>query len=288
MSTEPHFLDKFVAFVDILGFKSKVEAADRKSGTSLSDILEICQKLENKKHTQAISGLGPIICPESRCHDRNLNYMVTQISDCAVISAEVSPAGIINLLSHVDQAIFGLLRVGVMVRGYVTRGQIFHEQSQFMGIGYHRALEGEQTVQAFQMSENDGATPFVEIDQTVVRYIRDETDPCVNMMFDGMTRQDSDNDVTVLYPFKRLTGIAGSSFSEPDKCRKSIRTIREWIHGYICSIRKESQKFSPEADRKSKYYVRIMDELLEDLNELEESLDSMKKPAVLMKHPKLS
>ena len=92
MTSEPQFLDKFVAFVDILGFKSKVEASDRSDGTRLSEILKMCGKLENQSHIQSIAGYGPIICPESRYTSRDLDYKVTQISDCAIISSEVSPA----------------------------------------------------------------------------------------------------------------------------------------------------------------------------------------------------
>ena len=44
------------------------------------------------------------------------------------------------------------------------------------------------------MSEEDGGTPFVEVDPEVERYIREETDACVVKMFDRMTRKDSDND----------------------------------------------------------------------------------------------
>ena len=164
MTKEPKFEDKFVAFVDILGFQSKVESAEQHGEIRLSDILEMCRKLEDQAHVQAITTYGPMICPESRYIDQNLNYQATQISDCAVFSVEISPAGIINLLQHIAQAILGLLRLGVMVRGYVTRGNIFHNDKQFIGVGYQNALMRERLVSAFRMSEDDGATPFVEID----------------------------------------------------------------------------------------------------------------------------
>ncbi len=39
------FKDKFIGFVDILGFKKMVEAAEAGIGMSLSELLEIIEKL---------------------------------------------------------------------------------------------------------------------------------------------------------------------------------------------------------------------------------------------------
>ncbi len=121
MTIEPQLSDKFVAFVDILGFESKVEALERGEGAELSDLLELCSKLSQEPLRKNVADYGPIICPESRYKFRNLDYEVTQVSDCAVISIEVSPAGIINLLQHVSACVFSFMTKGVMVRGYITR-----------------------------------------------------------------------------------------------------------------------------------------------------------------------
>ena len=286
MTSEPQFLDKFVAFVDILGFKSKVEASDRPDGTRLSEILKMCGKLENQSHIQSIAGYGPIICPESRYTSRDLDYKVTQISDCAIISSEVSPAGLINLLTHIAQSILGLLSYGVMVRGYVTRGHIFHNHTQCIGVGFQRAWTEEKSVRAFRMSEEDGGTPFVEIDPEVERYIREETDACVVKMFDRMTRKDSDNDVTVLFPFQNLTSVAGGNIAEPEKCRKDLSTIREWIRDYREKINLESPSLNPEASRKSKYYTKIIEDLLSECDEIEKFLNLGNRPAVKLMYDK--
>ena len=277
---EPKFLNKFVAFIDILGFKSKVESAERSKGTQLSDILDLCEELRNPTHVRSISRRGPVVCPESRFRNRNLDYTVTQISDCAVISSEVSPAGIINLLSHVSQSIFGLLRHGVMVRGYVTRGNIFHQENQFIGPGYQDAYKGEQSVRAFRMSEQDRATPFVEIDPEVERYIAEDTDPCVRDMFRRMTKTDSDHSVTVMFPFHHLTDIAGSHVMEPDRCRHSLNVVREWIGRYRDRIELQSPSSDTQASRKSKYYFKILDDLLSECDSIESDSALMQRPAV--------
>lgn len=190
MRPEALLQDKFVAFVDILGFQSKVNSLEECEGFGLSDLLELCSKLSQKSHVDSIAEYGPVICPESQCTSRGLSYEVTQISDCAIISVEISPAGIINLLQHVSACVFGLLTRGVMVRGYLTRGSIYHRDNQFIGTGYQHALQMEKEVSAFRMPTDSTSTPFVEIDADVVKYVREETDRCVKEIFNRLTKED--------------------------------------------------------------------------------------------------
>ena len=191
MTSEATLQDKFVAYLDLLGFKSKVNSLEGSGKSGLSQLLELCSKLSQRAHATGIAKYGPLICPESQCISRNLDYEVTQVSDCAVISVEVSPAGIANLLHHASSCVLGLLTKGAMVRGYITRGSIYHRDNQFIGTGYQRALEMENEVCAFRMPQDRASTPFVEIDANVVMYIRDETDQCVREIFKRLAKEDS-------------------------------------------------------------------------------------------------
>ena len=65
MTTEPQLQDKFIAFVDILGFHSKVEAVEMSQELTLSDLLEYCSKLSQQSYVQDISENGPMICPKA-------------------------------------------------------------------------------------------------------------------------------------------------------------------------------------------------------------------------------
>ena len=150
MNTGNAFKDKLIAFIDILGFKSKVEAAESGSETDLAGLLEQCSKLSQASHAKAIWQHGPMICPGSRHVRRTLDYAVTQMSDSALISVEVSPAGVVNLLHHVWAAVWDLMTDGSMVRGYVCRGSIHHAGDQFVGTGYQSAVEREKLVHAFR------------------------------------------------------------------------------------------------------------------------------------------
>src|SRR5437763_11125781 len=83
-------------------------------------------------------------CPEARYQERNLDFRLIQVSDCAIISAEVSPAGVINLLWHSWRAVFQLMEHGIMTRGYVKVGLIYHTDKHVIGSGYHEALAAEK------------------------------------------------------------------------------------------------------------------------------------------------
>src|SRR6267378_3569937 len=71
----------------------------------------------------------------------DLDFRLTQISDCVVVSTEISPAGVINLVNRCWGAVIRLLQNGLMCRGYITRGRIFHTETQVIGTGYQRAYQ---------------------------------------------------------------------------------------------------------------------------------------------------
>jgi hypothetical protein len=197
------FKDKFVAFIDILGFKSMIEATERGEGRPLSEIREIQAELGRAKDREFYEKYGPKICPDSPHVQRDIDFQVTQVSDCAVISTEISPAGAINIVNHCWGAAIMLLTKGVMVRGYITRGQIYHMGTEFMGTGYHEAYQREPEVTAFKQEADERGTPFIEVDPRVCAYVRDEADGCVRQMFDRCVK--SDGELTALFPFKRLS-----------------------------------------------------------------------------------
>src|SRR5690606_12247136 len=117
------FAEKIIAFVDVLGFKSLVAAAESGTGPSLIELLELLTLLGKGTERSRFEESGPTICPCAPYVRRDLDFRVTQISDCAILSAEVSPAGAINLVSHCWGAVIALLHRGIMCRGYIKIGK---------------------------------------------------------------------------------------------------------------------------------------------------------------------
>ena len=84
------YKDKFVAFIDILGFTQFVEQSAAGNGMVLDEILVLLEAFGKPHERKLFNQYGPTICPESKYIDRNLDFQLTQISDCVIVSAEVN------------------------------------------------------------------------------------------------------------------------------------------------------------------------------------------------------
>ncbi len=161
------YVEKFVAFIDILGFSDLVEQAEREGSPTLEYLLGLTEKLGTQVDRLRYAQYGPPVCPHSQYLAKDLGFQITQISDCVVVSAEVSPAGVINLLHHCFGVSIDLLVTGHLCRGYITRGKIFHSDTQFMGTAYQAAAEREKSVSIFQLDPLDrGILSFRLISQS--------------------------------------------------------------------------------------------------------------------------
>ena len=278
MNASVQFHSKFIAFVDILGFKAMVKAAEEQKALGLSVLLEYCSVLSQTAHVQDIAEYGPVICPQSQCNSRDLDYEVTQISDCAVISAEVSPAGLINLLQHVSACTRKLLASGVMVRGYVSRGNIYHKGNQIVGTGYQKLLVKEREVKAFRFSQDKSATPFVEIAPAVVKYIEEETDGCVKEVFAEICKVDM-NGIAAIFAFQFLSNLAAGKINDRGACRNGLGVIRKWITEFLKRLDSQSPSSDEKANQKSKHYRRFLKEQLDNCDQIESVLELETFPA---------
>ena len=161
------FKEKFVAFVDILGFKQLVKSAEDNSIISLKELMSLLEELGSKEDEKYYKEYGPRTCPDSKFLQRDIDFKITQISDCVIVSSEISPAGAINIVSHCWGAIISLLSKGIMCRGYITKGKAYHTDEQIIGSGYQNAYFNESNVSAFKREANERGTPFVEIDPEI-------------------------------------------------------------------------------------------------------------------------
>ncbi len=270
----PKFQEKFIAFLDILGFKGFVEAAETGNGMPLSELLEVLKKLGSPDQREKFGERGPIACPQSAYLERNLDFRLTQISDSVVVSAEVSAAGIINLLNHCWSAVFGLLESGIMCRGYITRGLIFHTNTHLIGTGYQKAYENEGNVAAFKHEADERGTPFVEVDRSVCNYVSECKDWCVGEMFSRFVKRDGE--LAALFPFQRLAHSfiiagAGKTF-DPEKEKRANQNVRLWINGFKERVMALVDTSKPSAVRKAEHYIQALDAQLEVCDRTDEMI----------------
>lgn len=274
------FEEKFIAFIDILGFKGMVAGSEAGTGMPLLELLELLKKLGDGSERARFDTYGPTCCPTAPLVDKNMNFRVTQISDCAIVSSEISPAGAINLISHCWGAVIELMARGIMCRGYIKRGRIYHTDSQVIGTGYQEAYAAESKVSAFKHEADDRGTPYVEVDSEVAAYIDSETDACVKEMFRRMVKRDGDT--VVLFPFQRLqhsfiAGGFGRTF-EPERELKSNDNLRTNIKRYKAKIEALIDPSNAAAQAKARHYLRALDEQLLACDKTDEAIHTLSRP----------
>lgn len=269
------FAEKFVAFVDILGFKDMVKDSESGTGRDIGSILELLQMLGCPELQERVCKHGPTFCPESRKVAQDLDYKVTQISDCVVISAEKSPSGILQVVNHCWLAAFKLLNAGILCRGYVTMGSVFHTDHQVIGSAYINAFHKEREVSFLRQSEGQKGTPFIEIDPAIVSYINDCGDNCVQEIFGRMTK--SHGNLTAIFPFKVLqhsfligNSDQASEISANNKVRQRIIDLIDKIAFQKADEDKASDKIS--------HYLGVLQDQLIICNQTEDLINSLYSP----------
>lgn len=274
--------DKFIAYVDILGFKELVERSEKggDNAPTVEYILELTGKFGSSKE-EDFDRYGPTTCPCAPHNARNLNFRATQISDCVVVSAEASPAGLINLVYHCYKIAFRFLKVGHTCRGYITRGNIYHTDAQFFGTGYQQAYDHESKgkVLIFQREAADEGTPFIEIDPRVCSYVAEQGDSCVKTVFAQLT--ESDGKRTAISPFFALKMLPDTVVDEdfdPTVLKGQFQMVRDSILRLLSQL--ENAKITANADGRGKidHIERKLREVLAMKDKQAEITDFLSQP----------
>lgn len=269
------FQEKFVAFIDILGFKSLVHSAENGGDVNLKDITEALEHLGSKSHIERIKKHGPNTCPQSERISKDVGFEITQVSDCAVISCEISPLGALTVVNHCWAAVLNLLMKGFMCRGYITRGIIYHSDEHVIGSGYQNAYSKESEVSAFKQETDERGTPYVEVDPVVCDFIENSNDKCCKEMFSRYVKKDGDT--TVIFPFQRLghSFILMGGFEEfnPRKEKEANNNVRLLLNRLKNEVSKYVDSTNPKAVLKLKHYIAALDSQLEACDKTDKVID---------------
>jgi hypothetical protein len=274
------FKDKFIAYIDVLGFKNLVEAAEAGNDAVLKSVLEVLSAFGSPEARGRFELHGPKLCPQSKFVQRDLDFRANNVSDCLVVSSEISPAGAINLINHCWALVIELMQIGAMCRGYITRGNIFHGDTNFVGTGYQKACENESQVTAFRRGADERGTPFVEIDQAVCGYILKCDDGCVKKMYSRCVN--SDGEAVALFPFQRIShkflirGF-GREF-QADKEKQANQNVRRLLEALKERVLALVDKSNPSAVEKSQHYLRALNAQLAVCDRTDEIIDRLKSP----------
>jgi hypothetical protein len=143
------YRDSLVAFVDVLGFDN-----DARNIQSEREFENISSLLFSFKQTAA-----------SYNQDRSLlkNYEMTTMSDSVVVSMPYDDSiCAMSLMITLHGMQYDLLATPHrrLLRGFLTRGRVYHHNSIVFGEGYSRAYEGQGKV---------GHAPRIVVDPAVVQ-----------------------------------------------------------------------------------------------------------------------
>ncbi|MBV9693215.1 MAG: hypothetical protein JO261_05900 [Alphaproteobacteria bacterium] len=165
---------------------------------------------------------------------------------------------------------------GHLCRGVITRGNILHSDSQFMGTGYADAYKNEQHVSVFRVDEKERGTPFIQVASPVVVYVSTLKDDCVRKMFARMT--DSDGTYTAISPFRALgnapSAIVGPDF-DPHAMKASCQRSRKLRLDNLGMFEKSEADADDQTKAKIAHYKKGLLHVIARLDEKERKLDRM-------------
>ena len=279
--SEVQYTEKFIAFLDVLGWKSLVRASDKGCGLALGELCEIMDNLGKPTDREHFEKYGPTTCPQAPCMRKDMDFCITRLSDSALISAEVSPAGLINLVSYCSRPCTGLLSKGVMCRGYIKRGRIYHTSEYQIGVGISDVVAREKQVAIFRKDADEHGTPFIEIDMDVVQYVSNQPDECVKKMFPRFV--EVDNDLAAILPFRRLDpstffGPGLGQMFNPERERESVNVVRGWIRRIKKDVRRYVDWSNESACQKGNQYIWMLDAKLRAGDHLEDTINLLAQP----------
>lgn len=124
--------ERVTGFVDILGFADMVHRADK-------DI---------QARTKIIDALSQVNSVEPPLRS-DTDLRVQNFSDSLILSAADTPDGFWHLLLSLDALTWNLLQVGVLTRGGVTIGGMYHQPEMVFGVAVNEAYRLESTIARF-------------------------------------------------------------------------------------------------------------------------------------------
>ena len=300
-SVEPRSVDSFIAFFDVLGWKSLVRTTEKENDSSVQEAIDVLDmiKSELERCRDFYEKDGPETYSAAPFVKKDMDFRFTLSSDSVVLSSEVSPAGLIRLLYCCWVLYFKLfLRKDLMCRGYIKRGLIYHTKDYCVGSGLNEVVEGEKKVSIFKTEDGEHGTPFIEIDKNIIQYVNDETsDAHVKEAFSEFTKTEKLDDVVVaaIFPFKRLDPgdfISWGEKFDSDKAHETIATIRNWIDKAKEMLHRHVDPSNESALQKERCIIRMLDAQLDICERTEKAIHEMTEPypahrLSILSHPEI-
>lgn len=134
MTITDRYSDKYVVFLDLLGFKAKVEEADT-NAESRRILLDVLDRVRT-----------------SFGNYDNIGMQFTHFSDCLILSANRTLDGLKAIIHLIIVCTLNLLVEDFFIRGGLTAGGIHHDQYFVYGLAINKAYEIEHKKAIYPMT----------------------------------------------------------------------------------------------------------------------------------------
>lgn len=158
--------ERFVAFIDILGFKEVIKGIEERNSKDdliFMKIRSILNFMDEETYEPNYATDLPVYektkdgLVERELEDPRLTY----ISDCIIISAQPNMDGFKGLSKKIHKITADLASDGVFCRGAITKGKLFHKERVIFGSAY---------IRAFKLEEEFAVFPRIIIDPEIINF----------------------------------------------------------------------------------------------------------------------
>jgi hypothetical protein len=156
LDIEDYEKEKYIAFVDVLGFKNLVNKIEKK------------ETYDSSFHNTDKDTFGTInkfyeqVSIENYLEKDNEDLQITCISDCLIISA-TSYSNILRFLFYLQNNLLcqDYDNNKLLTRGYLTKGKFIHDTSKNL-------IFGEAYQRAYLAEENEAINPRIIVDPKIL------------------------------------------------------------------------------------------------------------------------
>jgi hypothetical protein len=129
------YTERYVAFIDILGFGQIVSETGRRGGVTMFDADRL---------VEVLTQIGSRV--EERGLVRSDDFKFQTFSDSVVLSEKASVRGFGHLTITIRSLTIDLLRQGLLMRGGIAKGKLHHDEKIMFGPAFLEAYRIESTV----------------------------------------------------------------------------------------------------------------------------------------------
>jgi hypothetical protein len=203
------YSDRYVAFVDILGFSSIVRNSAQ-SPYQAAELVRALDRISERWSNEALKGTHEML---------GSDFKAQAFSDCTVLSEAATPKGLHYLLLMVSQFALDLMAIGFLVRGGIAKGGLYHSK---------HAVFGPAFLDAYALERDIAKYPRIIVDQhTHQDYVLNKPPETWDKFIRPVLRHDDDGPVfvDVLAPFRFVDegNIPSRILVNGRACRASIQ-----------------------------------------------------------------